>query len=149
MGVLGTCVDFEVTEKRVSETSLGQHSLYGVLQKEFGLPFEAFSWIDETLSARVAGVSYIDLVGHLLARKPYLVGVDYDYIVTTVDMRSKAGLVLAAQDFFFFLCKASQNLPFSVDDEPFFVDCLRVGGDCFVALRIHLSYVFKYLLLII
>lgn len=134
MRVLRSGVDPEVSEKRISEARLGQHAFNGVLQEEFGLPSEGLYRIGETLSSRIAGVSRVDLVGHLLTREPYFVDVDNDDVVTAIHMRRKAGFVLAAEDLGHLRGKTSQNLPFRIDDDPFFVDRLGVSGDCFVTL---------------
>lgn len=134
MRVFRPCINLEVAKKRISEARLGQHSLHGVLQKEFVFPLEGVRRVGETLSSGIAGVSYVDLVGHLLARQPYLVGVHDDNVVAAIDVRGKTGLVFAAQYLRDLLGKASQNLPLGVDDEPFLVDRLCVSGDCFVTL---------------
>src|SRR3546814_17517715 len=49
-------------------------------------------------TASIAGVLVVNLVLQLLARELHLVGVDHDDIVTAIDMRGEARLMLAAQD---------------------------------------------------
>ncbi len=46
----------------------------------------------------IAGVAIIDFVGELLAREPHLIRIDDDDIVTAINVRGVAWLVLAAQN---------------------------------------------------
>ena len=97
MRVLGTCVNVQVVDELVTKTSLRKHSADGTPDEFGGSGCEDLLGGGEALAARVTGVTDIDAVGHLLAGKTDLVGVDDDHVVAAVHMRGEAGLVLAAE----------------------------------------------------
>ena len=91
-------VDLQLLAHRPSEAVLGQHALDSALDD--GL----WPTLDEVLeglfldSTRKTRVAVVDLLGALARRHRHLLGVDDDDEVTTVDVRSKRRLVLAADD---------------------------------------------------
>ena len=85
----------------------------------------------EALTAGIARVACIDLVGLFLAGENHLVGIDDDDVVTTIDVRGECGFVLSAQQLGNLRAQATNNLVGSVDDHPLFVHCgcfLRHGN---------------------
>src|SRR3546814_90974 len=61
----------------------------------------------------------VNLVLQLLARELHLFGVDHDDIVTAIDMRGEARLMLAAQDAGDDRCGAADDQSFGVNEKPF------------------------------
>ena len=74
-----------------SERTLWKHTLYSVANHlvHTALALAKISWSVETLTARITGITCVYLVGFLLTSKYHLRGVDKDYVVSTVYMRSE------------------------------------------------------------
>src|SRR3546814_7384151 len=68
-------------------------------------------------TASIAGVLVVNLVLQLLARELHLVGVDHDDIVTAIDMRGEARLMLAAQDAGDDRCGAAEAQSFGLNEK--------------------------------
>ena len=98
MWVLRTCVDVKIVDNLVSEAGFREHSLDSH-PDEFGRALlKDLLRCGEALSARITGVAGVNAVGHLVTLESHLLGVDDDDVVTTVNVRSEARLVLATED---------------------------------------------------
>ena len=127
------CVDFEVFELSRAEGRTRKHPFDGLFEDDGGAAFEIARGGFEALTAGVAGVAHIDLVGHLLTREAHFFGVDNDYVVPAIDVRGEVGLVLSAQDFSDLRGEASEHFSVCVDDIPLFFRGFGIDGDGFVA----------------
>ena len=98
MLVLSTLIDIEVVQQTASKGTFRQHALHGVTQDALHSErlLAKLGRRVETLSAGIAGITGVDLVGLFLASELHLCSVDDDNIVTAIDVRSETGLVLAA-----------------------------------------------------
>ena len=72
-------------------------------------------------------------VRHLFPRESHFVGVDNDDVIAAVDVRSVAGLVLAAQDFRHLRREPPEHCICRVDQVPLFGSGLGIDRDSFVA----------------
>ena len=100
MIVLGSLIDIEVVKQATAERTFGQHAFHSVTEHllyTVGLLTELGRSV-EALTAGITSVAGVNLVGLFLAGELHLGGVDDDHIVTTVNMRSEGGLVLATND---------------------------------------------------
>ena len=98
MGMLGTLVDIEVVQQAASERTLRQHTLHSVT-KHLLYATVALAKLGgslEALATRIARVAGIDLISLFLTSEYHLIGVDKDYIVTTINVWSESWLVLSA-----------------------------------------------------
>lgn len=101
----GTVVYVHVLDDLTTQTVLGKHTLYHLDEEGVvaGLDVLVERLLLEklggrhTLAAGIAGIAEIFAVGPLVAGEAHLVGVDDDYIVTTLYERRVGGLVLAAK----------------------------------------------------
>ena len=133
MVVFGAGINLEVLEDSFAQTGLGEHTANGLLDDELGLFLQVIGCRGETLSARIAGVASVDLVGQFFACQLHLFGIDDDDIVTAVGVGRVARLVLAAQNLGDLRRKATQHLVGGVDDVPLLGDGSCVRRDGFVA----------------
>lgn len=105
MGMCRTIVYVHVIDDLTAQTVLGKHTLYNLDEKGIvaGLDVLVERLLLEKLGGRhalaagIAGVAEIFAVGPLVAGETNLVGVDDDYIVTTLYEGRVGGLVLAAK----------------------------------------------------
>ena len=133
MRVLGAGINLQVPENGVAQTVLGEHAANGLFQNERGPLLQVVGRCRETLAARIARVTYIDLVGHFFAGQSHLVGVDHHALVAAIDMGRKARLVLASEDLRDLGSKTALYLVRRVDHDPLLVDRGSVGRDSLVA----------------
>src|SRR5690606_21789528 len=118
--MLATLVDAKGTHLIPAKRAAWDHALNGLLEN--ALRKAAFQNLVRALFLDAAGitrVAIIDLVGHLLAGEADLLGVDDDDIVTAIDMRGEARLVLAAQDIGDERRDATNHQPVGIDQMPF------------------------------
>ena len=96
--MLSTLEYIEVVEELTTQASFGKHTLHSVanhLVHTVGAFAKLFGSV-EALTAGITSVAGVNFVGFLLAGEYHLGCIDDDHIVTTVHVRSKAGLVLTA-----------------------------------------------------
>ena len=98
MGMLGASVDLQLAVDRTAEAVVGDHSLHGALDEEFGTALAALAEGLGLVTADEAGEAHVGLLGLLLAADLDFGGVDHDDKVTGVDMGSEDRLVLAAEE---------------------------------------------------
>lgn len=140
VGMVGTVVDVEVLDELTSETVFGKHALHDAevegVHTRFEVLVEGFlhQYLGSfhTLSAGIAGVAEVDFVGHLVAGHDDFVGIDDDHIVAAGHIGGVAGLVFAAEDLSHLRAESTEYLIGSVDDDPFLLDALGIGGKGFV-----------------
>lgn len=132
MRMLGTGVYMKVTIELVSKAILGEHASNGVFENALGVASKNLLGCGLTLTTGVAGVTLINLVGHLFAGEDNLLGIDDDDIVAAVDVRGEARFGLATKDVGNTGSQTSNGLILGVNEHPFLLDGILVGGDCFV-----------------
>ena len=133
MRMLAACIHLQVAHLRNPQTRAGLQAFHGFLDNEFGIFFEIFGRRGQPNASRIARMTDILLVRELRPGQSHLLGVDDDDIVTAVNVRSEARLVLTAQDLGYLRSKPTHHRVRSVDQHPFLGDRRSVGGDCFVA----------------
>ena len=133
MRMFASGIHLQVAQQRLAQTCTGQQALDGLFEDELGLLTQVIGRSGVALAAGITRVTDVHLVRHLLARKLHFVSVDDDDIVTAVNVRSEARLVLTAQDLGYLRSKPTHHRVRSVDQHPFLGDRRSVGGDCFVA----------------
>ena len=131
--MLGAGIHLQILHNGFAKARFGEHAFDSLLDEKRRFLRQVIGRRSETLTSRETGVSCVDLVGHLLARQPYLVGVHDDNVVAAIDVGCLARLVLAAEDLRNLRCKTSQYLVGRVDDNPLLVNRSGVRRDSFVA----------------
>ena len=118
--MLSAVEDVEVAHQAASERALGEHALNGVADDAVGteVALAQLGRRVKALSAGITRVACVNLVGFLLACEHHLSGVDEDYVVTAVYVRSEIGLVLSTQDLGYLRAEAAYNLVCRVDYDP-------------------------------
>ena len=137
MRVLGACIYEQVAKQIISEARLGEHTLHSSPDEFSGSLLEDLLGCRETLSSGVSGIARIDTVSHLPAAEGDLLGVDYDDIVTAVDVRGEPGLVLATKNKGHAGRETTKSEISSVNDDPLLVNGRLVQRYRFVALCVH------------
>jgi len=127
--MLGTCIDIEVAVELVTKAILRKHSADGVFENALGMAGENLGGSGFTLAAGITGVALIDLVGHFLAGEDDLFSIDDDYVVAAVDVRGEARLGLATEDVGNAGGQTSYGLILGINEHPFLLDGVLVGGD--------------------
>ena len=116
------------------------HTLHSQLHSLLGLFFHQSVVADVFQMADPAGVMIVVLLLQLLAGQNSLCTVDDDYVVAAVNMGSKGGLVLAAEQHSSLSCHTAQGLTGSIDHIPLAVNLTSFG---------HISGHSVYLLLVV
>ena len=105
MRMLAAVIDIEIVEQTGADTVLGKHTLYDLgVERMMAVGTHLEALIHQNLGSKfalaagVACVAQIDAVCKLVASHSDLVGIDDDYIVAAVHIRSVIGLVFATQD---------------------------------------------------
>lgn len=134
MRMLAAVIDIEIVEQTGADTVLGKHTLYDLgVERMMAVGTHLEALIHQNLGSKfalaagVACVAQIDAVCKLVASHSDLVGIDDDYIVAAVHIRSVIGLVFATQDFSHLCAKTAQNLVCSIHHNPLFLDSGRCG----------------------
>ena len=129
-----TLIDIEVVQQAASEGTLWQHTLDSMANYLVNtvLAGAELGGSVEALATGIAGVAGIDLVGLFLARETHLVGVDDDYVVTAIYMRSEGWLVLSAKQLGYLRAETTYNLVGSIHYDPLFLSCFLVDGNSLV-----------------
>src|SRR6476469_1963515 len=127
--VLGTAVDLELGELLAGQRVLREHAADGLLDGLLGALGEQLGVGGRPQATREARVAVGLLLLELGAGEGDLVGVDDDDEVTTVDMRGKGGLVLAAQEDRGLAGQATEDHVRRVDDMPGASDLGRLRGE--------------------
>jgi hypothetical protein len=96
--VLSARIDFEVTELSASKRTTREHALNREADNLFWVTVMKLSSGCALESADKTSVSVVDLIIPLLTGELDLICVNYDDIVTIINVRSESGLVLATKD---------------------------------------------------
>ncbi len=141
VGMVGTIVDMEVLDELATEAVLGEHALDYMDVEGVHTRFEVL--VERllhqclggllALSTGISGVAVIDPVSHLFAGQDNLVGVDDDDIVAASHVGGVAGLVFASEDFGHLRAESTEHLIGGIDEDPFLLYALGIGGKGFVA----------------
>ena len=98
MRMLRSCVNVQIAEDLVTKAGLREHSFDGP-PHEFGRSLcKDLLRSRETLSTRITGITSVNLICLLLAGEYDLRGIDNDYVVSTIYVRSESWLVLSANE---------------------------------------------------
>src|SRR5690625_715968 len=126
-------VDLELLQLLAAEGVLREHAADRLLDGALGEALEQLRVADGLEPARVPGVAVGDLVLALAPGQGDLRGVDDDDIVTTVDVRGEARLVLPTEQGGDLRRQSAEDDVGSVDDVPALLDvaglrCVRAHG---------------------
>lgn len=141
VGMVGAVVDVHILDELTAEAVFGEHTLEHAEVEGMHTRLEVF--VERllhqhlggllTLAAGVTGVVKVDFVGHLVAGHDDFVGVDDDHVVAALHVGGVAGLVFAAEDFGHLRAESAEHLVGSIDNDPFLLNALGIGGNGFVA----------------
>ena len=132
MGMLGTGIDMQVAVQGVAKTVFRKHTTDGVFEDALGVAGKHLGRGGLALASRISGIALVNLVGHLLAGEDNLFSIDDDYVVAAVNVRGVARFGLAAQDVGYAGSQTAYGLILGINEHPFLLDGVFVGGDCFV-----------------
>ena len=100
--VFSASIHKQVGKQLTTQTALGQHTPHCLFDNALRVLGQQFAGRLEALSARIARVPDIDLVGHFLTGQFDFFGVDNDHVITTINVRCEIRLVFAPDDFGYF-----------------------------------------------
>ena len=134
MLVLSSLIYVEVVQQAATERALGEHALNSMADNLLysTLALAKLGGSVETLSTWITGITGVNLICLLLAGEYDLRGIDNDYVVSTIYVRSESWLVLSAEQFSNLRAEATYNLVGSVDYDPLFLSCFLVYGNSLV-----------------
>ena len=132
MGMLGTGIDMQVAVQGVAKTVFRKHATDSVFENALRMGGEDLCRGGLALATGISSVALVDFVSHFLAGEDNLLGIDDDDIVAAVDMRGVARFGLAAQDVGYAGSQTAYGLILGINEHPFLLDGVFVGGDCFV-----------------
>lgn len=118
MRVLGIGIHEKFGKLGAAQFVLWQHALYGNLYQCLWVAGVQCLGAHAALATWVTGVVDVLLILHLVAGEHYLVGIDDDYVVASVDIRGKARLVLAAQDSSYLGSQTAQYHVLGINNKP-------------------------------
>ena len=140
MGVFSAVVYVNVLDEATADAVLGEHAfehteeqgvhtgfevlVEGFLHEHFGSEF--------ALTAGVTGEVEVDAVGELFAGEGNFFSVDNHNVVAAKHVGRVGGFVLAAENFSDNGAQTAQRYVGGIDEHPFALEALRVGGDGFV-----------------
>src|SRR3546814_198892 len=125
--MFGAGIDAQVTHLLAPQRPARDHALDRLFEHALGeAAFEHLAGGDALDAARIAGVPVIDLARQLVAGEAHLVRVDDDDVVTAIDVRGEARLVLAAQDIGDDRRRATDHQAIGIDDMPFLLHLVRL-----------------------
>lgn len=120
MRMFASCIYFQLGHLPTAERIAGNHAFNGFFDNSFretsGQKFSRGCFFN---AADITGMLKIFFLSQLVAGQFDFVCIDNDDIVAAVQIRNKAGFVLAAQDLGNFGGKPAENNAFSINDIPF------------------------------
>ena len=125
MRMLRASVHLELLQHSVTKLVLGQHAAHGHHDEALRLLTQHIAESGGPEAADPAGVTAVQLVGHLGAGHLDLLAVDHDDEIPVIHMGSKFGLMLAAQAMGDLAGQTAQNLILGIDHIPVVLDVLR------------------------
>ena len=102
--VFAVSVDLEPAEAGFADLVLGEHALDSAtnqLVSTVGLSQDVSGSL-AALTTRITSIAGVNLICLLLTCEDYLVGIDNDYVVTTVNVRCEVWFVLSANQLGYF-----------------------------------------------
>ena len=133
VGVIISRINVQVGKQPPTEPVLGQHSFHGMFDNALGVLVKHLAGRGKALTAGVTRVADVNLVGHFLAGEANLVGIDDDHVVSAVNVRGEVGFVFTPDHGGNLAGQTTQNLVFSIHNNPLLRHRVAVGGDGFVA----------------
>ena len=121
MLVFGAGIYIEVAEQLVAQTILGQHAFHHFTEEAILTLGHKACGSYLALSAGISGVTQINAIVPFVASQNDFVGIDNDNVVSTINVRSEVGFVLASEQLSDLRAQASQRLAVCINDHPFFV----------------------------
>src|SRR5690606_1471565 len=125
--MLGASIDLELLGHGVTQRTLGQHALDGLLERTTGKTLLHFLEVRFSDTARIPRVTVVLLVLRLRTGHDDIGGVDHDDIVARVNVRRKFWLVLSTQTVCDFAGHTPEDFALSVDHVPVTLDFMRLG----------------------
>ena len=135
--MLTALIKVQVVDKLCTKAVFRQHTFDCHPYKLCRFLLENLFRCGETLSSRIACMTDVHLVGHLISGKPDLVGVDNDHIVPAVKVRGVARFVLTTEDKGYTGSKTSEHQVGGINENPLFLDIASLERYCFVTLCVH------------
>jgi len=135
--MLLTGIDVQVGEHLAAQFILGQHTLDGVFENALRVLLEPYARGGKPLTTGVTRVADIDFVGHLGSGQAYLLGIDDNHVVSTVNVGRKVCFVFAAYQACDLAGQPTKHFALGVNHNPLFLHRFLVGRDGFVTERIH------------
>ena len=140
MGVLRTVVHVHVFDEATTDAVLGEHAFEHAQEQRVHAGFEVLveGFFHEhfgsefALTAGVTGEVEVDAVGELFAGEGNFFSVDNHNVVAAKYVGRVGGFVLAAEDFGNDGAQTAQGYVGGIDEHPFALNALSVGGDGFV-----------------
>lgn len=123
----------KVRKQTTTQTIFRQHTFHSMFDYPTRNPVKNLTGSSKTLSTRVTRVTYVLLFRQLVAGKTDFFGVDYNDVVTAIDVRSVIGLVLTPQDSSDLTRQTTQHRVFGINNDPLLIDGRFVSRDSFVA----------------
>lgn len=135
--MVGAVVDVHVLDETAAKTVLGQHAFHDTDEQRVHAGLEmlverfAHQYLggELTLTAGIAGVVEIDVVGHLFAGENHFVGVDDDHVVAALGVGSVAGFVFPAQNLGYLRAETAEVKAGGIDEHPFVLNLVCAGGN--------------------
>ncbi len=128
MRMVGTGIHLELLKHGTTQTILGKHTPDGKGQHVSGLLSKELVQRCFTQTAHIAGMTIILFLFQLVAGDLDLFAIDNDDHVAIVHVRSKFGLVLAAEAMGNLGGQTAKNLIVRIHHKPLMVDMLRSGA---------------------
>lgn len=131
MRVLGTCVNFELTQYSTTETVVGNHALHSPLNEQFWTALADALDVFDLLIADVACLGGVDLLSLFLAAEAHFSCIEDDDEISSINVRSKDWLGFTTQDVGGGHSDISKNLILGINDVPLTVGLfLGFSGEC-------------------
>ena len=139
--MLRTVVNVYVLQQLCAQAILGQHALDHLHVQRVHTFAKVFLLLtlglqssrgSEALTAGIARVTHVLVLGPLLAGHLALVGIDDDHIVATINVGSVVGFVLATEQLSHLGAQATQDLVGSINYHPFLLNGFGICRNGFV-----------------
>lgn len=121
MDMLGAGKNMQVPKELPSKPVFRKHPPDGILNDKLRLLNKHLFRSPEALSSRIARMPHILFTGKFIACENNLFRVNYNHIVTTINMGCEIWFVLPSEQFCYFAGQPSYCLISRIDDQPFLV----------------------------
>jgi len=129
--VLVALVDVQLGDDRAAEAVVGNHSLDGTFDNEFGMATAAGLGRLGLVATDETGVAHVLLLDFLLAGKDGLFGIDDNDVIAGIDVGGENGLVLAPEEDGGFFSHTTDDLVIGINNVPLAFDLFCFGAKSF------------------